>query len=363
MGLHWAWPALQSLIPEALFRRLQTAQVDPNMPVKDIEHLPFINGATGELLFTTPADRLYRFRRSKICKLLAEGLEVHRGKKLANITYSTNSESVTAHFEDGTSDEGWLLIGADGPHSMVRRHLVGEEKAKVTPIGYAATMCFSQHTREHAIFLRSPPFNPLYQCAVHPAGYFSWTGLHDASDPEKPETWTFFHYISFLESRDASTVALMSTAEHVAQQKSLAKQFADPFKSVNEWMSDSNSTASYTKLQRWDPRADGHHWDNHDGCVTLAGDAAHPMTFQRGQGLNHAITDALKLVQVIENRWHGEKESFGREQRIEAIGEYENEMIPRSSEEIRVSEMNTRMMHDWEKLKQSPVMTKGMTRN
>lgn len=83
------------------------------------------------------------------------------------------------------------------------------------------------------------------------------------------------------------------------------------------------------------------------------------MTFQRGQGLNHAITDALKLVQAIERHWHRES-GFDQEEGVKAIEGYENEMVTRTSEEVRLGEMNTVMMHDWARLKESPVMTRGM---
>ena len=135
MGLHRAWPDLQSLIPEALFNRLQTAQVDPSMPVKAIEHLPFVNRATGELLNSIPVDRFYRFHRSKICAMLAEGLNIKRGKRITDLKYSGDRSTITAHFHDGTSDTGCLLIGSDGPHSKVRKLLLGAEQAKVVPIG------------------------------------------------------------------------------------------------------------------------------------------------------------------------------------------------------------------------------------
>ena len=357
MGLHWAWQDLKSLIPEALFNRLQTAQVDPSMPVKPTEHLPFVNGATGELLNAIPVDRFYRLRRSKICALLAEGFNIKRGKRITDLNYSRDRSTITAHFDDGTSDTGCLLVGADGPHSTVRKLLVGAGQAKVVPIDYAATMCFSQHSREHALFLRSQPFHPLFQCAPHPSGHFAWMGMHDVPDPDDLETWTFFHYISFPEPRDE--FSSVSTAERLAQQKLLAKQFADPFKSVFEWMPDDSTTVWYGKLQLWEPQAPGNRWENRDGRVTLAGDAAHPMTFQRGQGLNHAITNALKLVQRIQKHWQRE-EGLDNGERARAIDDYEDEMIPRASEEIRLGEMNTRMMHDWGKLEQSPIMKKGM---
>jgi len=316
-----------------------------------------LNGATGELLTAIPVDRFYRLRRSKIRTLLMAGLDVQMGKELAGITCSEDGRTVTANFEDRVSATGCLLIGTDGPHSTVRQLLVGADAAKVVPIGYAATMCFSQHTREHALYLRSPPFHPLFQCAPHPAGYFAWMGLHDVPDPDKPETWTFFHYISFPEPGDQVTPR--STAESVAHQKSLAKHFADPLKSVYEWMPDDTSTAWYGKLQLWDPLSPGNRWENHDGRVTLAGDAAHPMTFQRGQGLNHAITDALKLVQAIERHWNGGKE-FVPEEKVKAIEAYENEMVTGTSEEVRLGEKNMNMMHDWARLKESPVMTRRM---
>lgn len=124
-------------------------------------------------------------------------------------------------------------------------------------------------------------------------------------------------------------------------------------------MPDDTPTAWYGKLQHWDPLSPGNRWENQDGRVTLAGDAAHPMTFQRGQGLNHAITDALKLVQAIERHWYGGNE-FDQEERVKAIEGYENEMVARTSEEVRLGEMNTVMMHDWARLKESPVMTRGM---
>ncbi|GIJ90322.1 hypothetical protein Asppvi_009276 [Aspergillus pseudoviridinutans] len=58
---------------------------------------------------------------------------------------------------------GAVLIATDGPHSTVRSPLVGKEAAKVTPIDYASTVCFTRHTRKHALFLRARPHHPLYQ--------------------------------------------------------------------------------------------------------------------------------------------------------------------------------------------------------
>ena len=87
------------------------------------------------------------------------------------------------------------------------------------------------------------------------------------------------------------------------------------------------------KLNYWDPALPEHKCDNRGGLITLAGDAAHPMTFQRGQGLNHAVTDSVKLCKAIVDCWHS-SEGFQSE-RAAAIDGYEKEMIARASERAR----------------------------
>ena len=355
MGIHWAVPALHALMPDELLARIQDTQTDPNIPTKDSDQLPFINGQTGELIGEIKSAKFYRLRRDKIRALLREGIDVRWGKAISDITYSADGGKVTAHFMDGSEDTGNLLIACDGPHSTVRTHLVGAEKAKVIPIDYATTMCFTKHTREHALFLRSKPHHSLYQVAPHPNGCLGWLSLHDGDDAEHPENWVFYHYISFREPRH--TTNDRTNDEYVAQQKALAKDFTEPFHSVFEWMPD-NHPVWHGKLRQWDPSTPDHKWENYNGRITLAGDAAHPMTFQRGQGLNHAIMDAFNLCEGVQKFWNGG--DFKAEQRALAIAQYEEEMIARSGEEVRLSEKNVIAMHDWELVMQSPSMKKGM---
>jgi hypothetical protein len=54
------------------------------------------------------------------------------------------------------------------------------------------------------------------------------------------------------------------------------------------------------------------------------------------------------------------KQAAGGENTLEAaIATYEAELIPRGSEEVKCSIENGIMLHDWEKVKQSPVFTNG----
>lgn len=74
----------------------------------------------------------------------------------------------------------------------------------------------------------------------------------------------------------------------------------------------------------------------------------------RGQGLNHALDDAGKIVKLLVG-------TSGRSQ-SEIVDVYETEMRARAGEEVRLSELNSYMLHDWSRLKDSPLMTRSMAK-
>lgn len=276
MGLHWGAPILQSLIPEASFKKLDDVQVDPTKPIPPQETLRFLHGETGEQIGAHDIAHISRLRRSKLRALLREGIDVQYEKRLTEITYSDDGASVTAHFGDGTTAIGSVLIGADGTRSTVRRHLLGPA-AVVTVLPYVATIVQAKYTAEQVKYLRS--WHPIFIASVHPAGLFSWVGMHDASS-SNPEEWIMNHYISWASSLEEQTATKDWTNEmRLKQVKGLAQKFADPMKSAFEWLGD-DQLVWYSPLNHWDPSLPEHAWDNHAGRVTLAGDAAHPMTFR-----------------------------------------------------------------------------------
>lgn len=351
MGLHWGAPILKSLMPDEWWSRIQSVQVDPHVPTKDVDTLSFLNGATGGPLASFDMGPFYRLRRGKLRQLLSQDLDIHYSKRLSDITYSDDGHSVTAHFTDGTCASGRLLVGADGARSTTRRVLLGPEQGAINRIPYAATFVQSRFTREQALFLRK--FHPLYLAAAHPENKFAFFGMHNAEIDSDPSTWIFFFYISWpssLEEQDAT--AHWTDAQRLAQQKELAKDFCDPWKSALEWTSDDRHVW-YFGMSDWDPTLEGHRWDNHGGLVTMVGDAVHPMTYQRGQGLNHSVTDAGQLRDVLVQLQQGGD-------RAKLITKFEEEMIARSGEEVKSGTMNTAMLHNWEKVMESPFYNKGI---
>ncbi|OCK82076.1 FAD/NAD(P)-binding domain-containing protein [Lepidopterella palustris CBS 459.81] len=356
MGLHWGAPVLKGLIPPESWDKIQTVQVDPHVPTKEEDTLNFINGATGEHMTGFTFGPFYRLRRSKLRALLSQDLDIKYGKSLSNITYAADGTNVTAHFADGTSATGKMLVGADGARSTTRRLLIGPDLGAINRLPYGATFVQTKFSRERALYLRK--FHPLFLGSAHPGNCFAFFGMQDAAEADDPASWTFFFYISWrysLEEQDAT--ADWTDAQRLQQVKELSKSFTDPWKSAFEWTPDDNPVW-YLGLTDWDPGLEGHRWDNHGGRVTMVGDAVHPMTYQRGQGLNHSITDAGKLTAAIKTIMEGVEPA----KQAEIISAFEDEMIARGGEEVRTSTTNTGMLHDWEKVMKSPVMTAGLNK-
>ncbi|TVY42224.1 FAD-dependent monooxygenase [Lachnellula subtilissima] len=370
MGLHWGMPILKSLIPESAVQALHSTQVDPNTPTKRFDTLKFVNGKTGKVITRLPSPDFHRLRRSKLRALLCKGLDIRWNKRLKDIVFEHDGSRVTAVFEDGEQITGRLIIGADGSRSTVRELILSPDLAAPLRLPYVSTFVQAKYTREQALFLRS--FHPLYIAAIHPDNMFAFFGLQDAPAVDKPEDWTFFFYISWNspieeQLKEAKTY---DNKERLAQVKFLSKGFTEPWKSAFEWVAD-DQPAWYFDMAVWDPSLPEHTWDTMNGRVTLAGDAAHPMTFrksrvscvrlfsrsntlqERGQGLNHSITDAGKLVQALTSAPN----------QSSAIQTYELEMTNRAGAEVRCSIANTTMLHDWNRVLESPLMKTGLQQN
>ncbi|KAH8652533.1 hypothetical protein BX600DRAFT_96755 [Xylariales sp. PMI_506] len=334
--------------------RKEEAQTDPNNPTKELDMVKVINTATGEVVNSLPFPNFYRFLRSRFRALMAEGINVEFSKRLSSLTYAEDGSSVTAHFIDGTSVRGRLVIGADGSNSAVRHLLLGPELAKLKRLSIATTFINASYTREQALSLRS--HHPLMNVIVHPDNMIGMLATLDAPREDEPEGWRFTFYMSRLisvEQQDAES-AVMGVPERLAEAKALGATLAEPMRSAYAWLPDDLKTVYWTGSTNWDPSLEEHRWNNHQGLVTLAGDAAHPMTFHRGQGLNHALDDAGHIVKLLSG-------ASNRPQ-SEIIQTYEDEMRSRAGDEVRLSEMNSYMVHDWEKLSQSPLMNRVLAK-
>jgi 2-polyprenyl-6-methoxyphenol hydroxylase-like FAD-dependent oxidoreductase len=191
--------------------------------------------------------------------------------------------------------------------------------------------------------------HPIAYVALHPTeGLSLWTSVQDVPDPDKPETWEFQVMPSWRGIRDPA----LDDSGRLKKIKEFASLLAEPWKSELLWIPEGTPVAD-NAVSYWITSP----WDNADGSITLAGDSAHPLPPHRGQGLNHCICDAVNFVKAVK-AVHASPAN-----REEAISAYDRELVMRGSEEVQVSLKSAIMVHDWEKLMESPVMKKGYVKS
>ncbi len=233
-----------------------------------------IRTASGDLLLLTANHQLQaRFgelsvmiHRAELHDLLRRSLgqAVELGMECVGVT--EDEQGVQAHFRNGQTRQGDLLIGADGLHSQVRTHLHGAQP-------------------------------PTY------AGYTAWRAVvpFDLSQLQTGESWgagARFGQIPMQDGRVYWFATHNSTAGQTSPQgekSALLEIFGDwhtPIRALIE----ATPAATILRNDIYD-RPPLKRWGR--GRITLLGDAAHPMTPNLGQGACQALEDAVILAKQL----------------------------------------------------------------
>jgi 2-polyprenyl-6-methoxyphenol hydroxylase-like FAD-dependent oxidoreductase len=148
--------------------------VDPSLK-EDEGNFMFLNCATGEARYRIPpSKRRLRLHRQKLRDVISAGLDIQEGKGLKSIENLPDGR-LKAHFTDGTSEIGSLIIGADGNNSMVRRELL-PEGYKLNPLPVNLIGVVRHFTPEQAIPIRD--LDPLLFQGLHPeTGNYLWYSI------------------------------------------------------------------------------------------------------------------------------------------------------------------------------------------
>jgi salicylate hydroxylase len=218
----------------------------------------------------------YHFHRADLIALLAEAFgpkEIKLGRRLVDI--EQDERGVTAHFQDGRSERGDLLIGADGIHSQVRERLFGEDKPRFS--GQIAYRGLAPAERVADLGLPLDVTN-----WVGPGGHF----VH--------------YYVSA--GRFLNFVAVSEEATWTREQWSDRGSIPEAAKNYEGWhpqiatiLSAVDETFKWGLFDR-NPLPE---WTQ--GRVALLGDACHPMLPFMAQGAAQAIEDGAMLATCLKH--------------------------------------------------------------
>jgi 2-polyprenyl-6-methoxyphenol hydroxylase-like FAD-dependent oxidoreductase len=343
--------ALQSCLPKANFERYIAASAKISTGITYLDHelrrLLVIKLPTADQSAPNAARPISRVA---LRQLLLEGLEdiVAFGKTFETFE-TTSGGKMIVRFEDGSSAEGDLLVGADGASSRVRRQLLPHAQRMDTGL----IMVTGKVPLDPAARRESPA--ALFKgptLVLGPRGGFMFAGaveyLQDhphAYDQDESIMWGF--------SARRETLGFVGPTDEIPAEDARAAVLAQ----ISDWSRD---------LRRLVERADASsltafavkssvpikHWST--GRVTLLGDALHNMTPFRGIGANTALRDAALLRDTL-----NEVEQ-GREDLLPALSCYERKMIDYGFAAVRMSLANMARVHS-----RSPVTrlaTKAMLR-
>ncbi|MFC5065344.1 FAD-dependent oxidoreductase [Actinomycetospora atypica] len=281
-----------------------------------------------------PEDREYNVSRMTLRQVLFTGMEdvTTFGRRFTH--YEQHDDGVTAFFDDGSTDTGDLLVGADGASSRVRRqylpHATQTETGLVgiggkTPLTAQTEALLPERSRHGFSML----FDRRGQFGITHVMRMPWDTGHapregiGATDHDLVSRWpglrfdnTSDHVSWALTTSRSLTPADVLDREGAALTALTDELTADWSPCWRALVAGSEPGANVAlairtsdPLTAWAP-----------STVTLLGDAAHTMTPGRGAGANTALRDARELRDRLVRVRDGECSL------LEAVGDYEEAM-------------------------------------
>jgi salicylate hydroxylase len=218
----------------------------------------------------------YHFHRADLINLLAEAFgrrNIELGRRLVDI--EQDESGVTAYFQDGASERGDLLIGADGIHSRTRERLFGEERPR-----FSGLIAYRGLAPAERVAHLSLPLDVTNW--VGPGGHF----VH--------------YYVSG--GRFLNFIAVSEEAAWTREQWSDRGSIFDAVRNYEGWhpqiatiLTAVDETFKWALFDR-NPLPE---WTR--GRVALLGDACHPMLPFMAQGAAQAIEDGATLAACLKN--------------------------------------------------------------
>lgn len=274
--------------------------------------------------------------RRTLRRVLLRGLEdkVFFGKALRSYVQNQDG-TVTAIFEDGSAGTGDVLVGADGANSTVRRQCLPHaqlEDTGIVSLGGKLAM-----TPENEALL-CPRMRKGLSLIMAPKG-FGGIVHYLKFDEGRADARFAARWPGFVDTLDEDSIgwALWGARQNVpgdpagmdgAGLQRLGLELTQGWHPHMRELIRATQPSSmhYVKVKTSSQLSP---WASSN--VTLLGDAVHTMTPGRGAGANTALRDAALLGRVLVEA------NSGRKPLIDAIHDYEVEMLRYSAEAVRAS--------------------------
>ncbi|MFE3026565.1 FAD-dependent oxidoreductase [Nocardia tengchongensis] len=272
--------------------------------------------------------------RSTLRQVLFTGMEdvIHFGKEYTHYTQHENG-TVTAHFSDGTSDNGNVLIAADGTRSAVREQLLPHAQIKDAGITSIATKTpLTPETRALLTDEMLSGINLLFATKgligmVH-VMEFKWDAAGNPKNPADAKLLDSWSGLQFDNTRDYINLSIWSSHDHfpenIIEQRG-SELIATALEITRNWHPNLRRIFELADPEaafplRISTSVPVEPWKTTN--ITLLGDAIHTMTPGQGVGANTALRDAALLCRELVAADRGEKSV------LTALSDYEAVMLP-----------------------------------
>jgi len=244
-----------------------------------------------------------------ISEAIRRGIPVCFGKRLVELENRPEGP-VHARFEDGTSAEGDIVIGADGIWSAVRRLTMPQapDPTYTGLLGVGGIVPLTNLANSPCLALAD---RDTMTMTWGPAGFFGYGACRLRSG--KAMLWWSNQPQEVAPTREELKSA--SQDELRRQLMELHRGWHEPIESLIESTEEIQRIAIYEmpSLPAW-----------HRGRAVLVGDAAHAMATSAGQGASQALEDGMLLARLLRDQRGAIEETFAafeqqRRSRVEKI--------------------------------------------
>ena len=241
--------------------------------------------------------------RFTLRQILLHGQEVAYGKRFTH--YETDEDGVTAHFADGTSARGSLLVGADGINSPVRRQYLPH--ARVVDAGLVHLYGRIPLTAEtRALF--EPEMFAVFSMMLGPDRTMAGFAPVDYPEPVADACARLVPDLRLRDDRPYMTCSVGARWEVVGHSEAeLAAMTPGDLRKVALGLVDGWHPLARAMVGHWDVPATFPQpirtsvpvgpWE--PSRVTLVGDAVHAMSPAGGAGANTALRDGAALASAL----------------------------------------------------------------